>query len=82
MFSVRDERYKLVARPAGKSFELYDLAADPGERVDVAAQHPDEVEALRSAFRAWRATLRPLATTSTQLDAETEQGLRSLGYIH
>lgn len=82
MFAVRDERFKLIARPSDRSFELYDLAADPGERADVAASHPAEVEALRSAFRAWRANLRPLTVTSTQLDAETEEGLRSLGYLH
>ena len=81
MFSIRNERFKLVAQPAKKSFELYDLEADPGERHDVAAERPAEVEALRSAFRAWHAGLHPLAMSSTQLDAETEEGLRSLGYI-
>lgn len=81
MFSIRNERFKLVAQPAKKSFELYDLEADPGERHDVAAERPAEFEALRSAFRAWHAGLHPLAMSSTQLDAETEEGLRSLGYI-
>ncbi len=55
MFEVRDERFKLVARPSQQSFELFDLETDPGERVDVAAENPAELEALRSAFRAWRA---------------------------
>ena len=81
MFEVRDERFKLLAQPAKKSFELFDLEADPGERRDIAAEHPAEFEALRSAFRAWHAGLHPLAMRSTQLDAETEEGLRSLGYI-
>ena len=81
MFSVRNERYKLVLQPARQSFELFDLDADPGELRSVAADHPAELEALRSAFRAWRAGLKPLLTSSTQLDEETEGGLRSLGYI-
>ncbi len=81
MYEVRDERFKLLAQPAQRSFELFDLVADPGERQDVAAGHPAEFEALRSAFRAWHAGLQPLATSTTQLDPETEQGLRSLGYI-
>lgn len=81
MFAVRDERFKLVAQPAKKSFELFDLVADPGERRDVAADHPAEFEALRGAFRAWHAGLHPLSTTSTRLDVETEEGLRSLGYL-
>jgi len=81
MFEVRDERFKLVARPSQQRFELFDLETDPGERVDVAAENPAELEALRSAFRAWRAGLKPLPMSSTQLDTETEVGLRSLGYI-
>ncbi len=81
MFEVRDERFKLVAVPARKSFELFDLEADPGELQDVAATHPAEVEALRQAFRAWHATLRPLGVATAELDAETEEGLRSLGYL-
>lgn len=81
MFEVRNVRFKLLAQPAKKSFELFDLEADPGERRDVAVEHPAEFEELRSAFRAWHSGLHPLSMSSTQLDAETEQGLRSLGYI-
>ena len=81
MFAVRDERFKLVAHPAKQSFELFDLEADPGELRDAAAEHPAELDALRSAFRAWRSGLKPLKMTSAELDAETEEGLRSLGYI-
>lgn len=81
MYEVRNERFKLLAQPAKKSFELFDLEADPGETRDIAAGHPAEFEGLRTAFRAWHAGLHPLAMSSTQLDAETEAGLRSLGYI-
>jgi len=81
LFSVRNDRFKLVAQPARNHFELFDLEADPGERRDVAGAQPAELETLRGALRAWRASLKPLAATTTELDAETEVGLRSLGYI-
>ncbi len=41
-------RYKLVN---GK--ELYDLTKDPGEKNDVAAQHPGIVELMRKQYEAW-----------------------------
>lgn len=33
--------------------ELYDLRTDPGQRHDVAAQHPDVVDTLRAAYEDW-----------------------------
>ena len=43
---VQDERWKLHAYLYKDRYELYDLAADPGERRDVAAEHPDVVARL------------------------------------
>lgn len=45
---ARTQRWKLVN---GK--ELYDLAADPGEKHDVAAQQPDVVAKLRKSYEEW-----------------------------
>jgi len=39
-------RWKAVRPAPGASIELYDLASDPIEAVDVAASHPDEVQRL------------------------------------
>ena len=33
--------------------ELYDIRADPGQRQDVAARHPDVVAQLRASYEAW-----------------------------
>jgi len=47
--AVRQGDWKLrwQFKPYGKGdWELFDLAADPGERKDVAAQNPDKVQAL------------------------------------
>ena len=46
--AVITPRWRLVG---GK--ELYDIKADPGQRHDVAAQHPEVVEKLRAAHEQW-----------------------------
>ncbi len=46
--AVRTDRYKLVD---GK--ELYDMIADPAEKHDIAAAHPDIVARLRAEYEAW-----------------------------
>jgi arylsulfatase A len=46
-WSITGKRFKL----AGK--QLFDLAADPGEKRNVAAQHPEIVADLRRRFEAW-----------------------------
>src|SRR5262249_46246714 len=52
---IRDERWKLVYVPTrmGVKYMLFDLAADPGETRDVAADNPAEVERLRGALGLW-----------------------------
>jgi arylsulfatase A-like enzyme len=46
---------KLVIKRGGKC-ELYDIAADPSERRDISAAHPDRVERLRSELKEWLAS--------------------------
>ena len=50
--SVRRGQYIMVARGA-RNWELYDLKADPGEKSDIAAQHPDIVKDLEAAYDKW-----------------------------
>ncbi|MBX3437731.1 MAG: arylsulfatase [Planctomycetaceae bacterium] len=60
-FMIRDNRWKLLhASGFGNEqfdgepqFELYDLLADPGERVNLVAQHPAEAQRLQQAYDAW-----------------------------
>jgi arylsulfatase A-like enzyme len=49
-YQVLTERWRLVRRA---SDELYDIQADPGQRNDIAAQHPEVVEDLRQKYEAW-----------------------------
>jgi arylsulfatase len=51
---IREGKWSLVntkGRPDG--WELYDIASDPGEKHDLAATHPDEVQRLAAAYDAW-----------------------------
>jgi arylsulfatase A-like enzyme len=52
---VRDERYKLVYVPArtGVRWMLFDTQLDPGETIDVAAEHADVVARLKGDLWSW-----------------------------
>ncbi len=49
--SIRQGGHIMVCR--GGAWELYDLKADPGERNDIAAQHPDVVKRLEATYGKW-----------------------------
>jgi arylsulfatase len=53
--SVRSGQYNLVSasKQGEKNWQLFDLQADPGEKVDVAAAHPEVVRELDAAFDRW-----------------------------
>ena len=56
--AVRRDRHKLVKPRTGKSWELYDLAADPGETKDLAKEKPDVAARLTREFERWTVTVR------------------------
>ena len=45
--SVRTDRWRAVSN--GKRWELYDMVADPGQKNDIAKQHPEVVDRLAAA---------------------------------
>lgn len=53
-FSVRTQQYRLD--PEGK---LYDMAADPGQKRDIAAERPDVAARLREAVKRYAAEVKP-----------------------
>jgi len=63
---------------------LFDLAADPGERTDLAPAEPERVATMRAAADALRQTVavkpRDADWIDTELDEEAIEALRSLGY--
>ena len=56
---VRNTRYSMVSMGPQKKWELYDLQQDPGEKQDVAAQHPAVVAAMDAAYDKWWAEILP-----------------------
>lgn len=55
--AVRDGRWKLLINADSTQTELYDLAADPEEKQNLAEQHPDEAARLSAHVLAWRKSL-------------------------
>lgn len=74
--------HKLIESSRGK-IELYDLDADPGERVDLAASQSERSAALRERLAGLLAAHPPLydAAARAEISDETRRALRALGYL-
>ena len=59
--SVRNSRWHLVcvSKSGDKQWQLFDVKADPGEKNDVAAVHPDVVKELDTAYDTWWDSVQP-----------------------
>jgi arylsulfatase len=60
--SVRTPRWHMVSAGKGKAkqqWQLFDLTADPGEKADVLAAHPDVVKKLTAEYDTWWKSLPP-----------------------
>jgi arylsulfatase len=59
--SVRNSRWHLVctSKTGEKEWQLFDVKADPGEKTDVAAQHPEVVPELNAAYDRWWDSVQP-----------------------
>jgi arylsulfatase A-like enzyme len=92
--SVRDRRWKLIHVPnpddrrlmSGSEFELYDLGRDPGELDNVVAEHPEIAARLRDQLERWKRTwvdraYRRSSDAGPEVDADTRERLRELGYL-
>ena len=74
--SATDARYRFVRAPRP---ELYDVAADPGERQNIAASKPS----IASGLDAWltKATEGTVIADPGPVSDEVKERLRSLGYV-
>jgi arylsulfatase A-like enzyme len=52
--AVRDGRWKLIEFFETGKIELYDLAADGGEKNDLSAKHPERAARMRKRLHVWR----------------------------
>ena len=85
IFGVRTPRFKLMARErqgwGGGWFRLYDLAADPGELRDVAAERRLLQAALALRLERWLEGAESPSGTPAAISQEDLEMLRSLGYL-
>jgi arylsulfatase A-like enzyme len=77
---VRDEDTKLIYDRISGRVELYDLADDPDELHDLAADRPDEVERLMAPLRSYLGS-EQVAPDRPPLSDEEIETLRALGYV-
>jgi arylsulfatase A-like enzyme len=78
------EVFRQQADPTRVEFELYDLVDDPGETRDLADHRPGQVAELRARLESHLQGLRPrvdLKPLLHEIDPETEERLRALGYL-
>lgn len=82
MHAVIHGDWKLITRRARGPL-LFDLARDPGERTSVAARHPEVVRDLEGRLAAFQRRARTHVTQAGEvdLDPETQERLRALGYV-
>jgi len=75
---------KIILNEKTGAIAVFDLAADPEERMDLAGSRPDLRDRLLAAFRDEARALRSLGIqpgTTIQPPREEEEILRSLGYV-
>jgi hypothetical protein len=80
--SLHDGKWKLIWGSDGRH-ELYDLEADPMETNDLVAQLPAQAAAMEAHLQSLLDDLPKVgdAEATGELDAETQEQLRALGYI-
>ena len=74
------DKFKLVVSTRGKRV-LYDFEQDPLETSDLSAILPDTAEDLSSQLAGWSSQIKA-RDGKLELDAETLERLRSLGYVN
>ncbi|HUR29509.1 MAG TPA: sulfatase [Planctomycetota bacterium] len=81
--SLRTARWKLIHHITRDVRELFDLAADPGEKKDLAAEVPDVFRDLTAELDAWVAGQKLHATDLPRatIGSERMDRMRSLGYM-
>lgn len=57
--SIRSAEFNLVNSGLQKNWELYDRRSDPGEKLNIAAQHKAEVRQMDEAYDRWWADILP-----------------------
>ena len=83
-YGLRERRFKYVFDTGSGREELYDVAADPGETQDVAAEDAVRTAYFRQVLQRWLLRLEPQAreeVPATALTPQQEENLKALGYV-
>jgi arylsulfatase A-like enzyme len=87
LVAVRTNRWKYLRNRVGRE-RLYDLVADPGERVDVCDQEREQCASLRGVLRRWEREVAEARTRvasppvpEATIDEQTTRRLRAQGYV-
>jgi len=81
MRAVVEDHYKLVLdRESGRAW-LFDLVADPHERVDLSKREPERTAQLRRRIDQWPGEAPRTTTPDVELTDEERERLRALGYL-
>ena len=76
--AVTDGRWRYIEAPRP---ELYDVGADPDERVNLVERQAGQVARLRAVLADQRARMPQAQAVSPELDDGTQAALRALGYL-
>jgi len=63
-----DNRYKIISTDEGKTYMLFDIDADPGEKEDLADKKPEMVLAMRKQLETWQASCKDSRNAGTATD--------------
>lgn len=78
--SVRTNEWKLIYTPSSKKYELFELSVDREEKNNSFGLH--SIDKFQSKLEEWLlATRKNMPDNRQEIDADTMQKLRSLGYI-
>lgn len=79
----RTGEWKFIADYTLSREFLYQISTDPGEKINVISQFPDQANTMRDSLNAWmeKATGIKGATPQTELDKEQTESLKALGYL-
>lgn len=89
LISVRSGRYKLIRNRRRKTYALYDIESDPGEKMDISGENSKVVEELAGKIRFLeeaharqeRALSNPGKSPEAAVSEEEVKKLKSLGYF-
>jgi arylsulfatase A-like enzyme len=73
--------YKLVRDVKNPRHRLFDLQDDPGERAGIGKRRRDVARELNTTLRALESVAPPSPRRRAQLNSETRENLRALGYV-